>query len=255
MVSQDSTENRGTGHPLSEQSGMRQPLNFLYLLGPLALSNWNNQELRYSLRSISSLAGWVGITGPECPSWLRGVEHINVELLAGISRYKNMQRQLIAACESPLVPEDLILMNDDFIIRSTPEWDWTPTFLGPIVGQVDKGGTWKRTVVATGEWLKKNAGIAQPLSYEGHTPMPFKKSLALPVLYTCLAAETPLQFRSMYGNLVGIGGRQHPNAKRRDPAKWPSDSPFWSLRSTVEPNAKAFLEKMLPDRSRWEVEV
>lgn len=230
-------------------------MNFLYLLGPLGLSRWQNNEIRYSLRSIETAfaPAWVGITGPEMPAFLTGIEHIKVDIIPGISRYKNMQRQLLAACSQESTPEDLILMNDDFIVRATPPWDWTPTFIRPIghPAKEIRYNPWKRTVFDTGDWLREK-GIVDPLSYEGHTPMPFKKSLALPILTELLTTEKPLQFRSAYGNVVGIGGILHPNAKRGDPAKWPVNSPFWSLKGNLTDKAKTFLETWLNKPSKWE---
>lgn len=230
-------------------------LNFLYLLGPLNLSRWQNNELKYSLRSIDAAwdCGWVGITGPERPSFLTNpdLKHVKVEILPAFSRYKNMQRQLIAAMELDDTPEDLILMNDDFIVRSTPAWDWTPTYTGMIAPKAGKISAWKQTVLDTGNWLKAR-GVNAPICYEGHTPMPLKKSLALPVLKEILAYGKPLQFRSAYGNVVGIGGQLHPNAKRGDPEKWPSNTPFWSLKGNLTDKAKTFLETWLIKPSRWE---
>jgi hypothetical protein len=230
-------------------------MNFLYLLGPLNLSPWQNNEIRYSIRSIDVAfhPDWIGITGPEMPSFLTGIEHFKVDIKPDFSRYKNVQRQLILACEAESTPENLILMNDDFIVRSHPKWDWTPTFTRPIGKPVADGryNPWKRTVFDTGEWLRAK-GIVDPLCYEGHTPMPFKKSLALPILRELLSSEKPLQFRSAYGNVVGIGGQLHPNAKRADPDKWPVNSPFWSLKGHVTDKAKKFLETWLNKPSRWE---
>jgi hypothetical protein len=110
---------------------------------------------------------------------------------------------------------------------------------------------WRRTVADTGEWLKAR-GIQVPLCYEGHTPMPFKKSLAKPVLEALLAEEKDLQFRSAYGNLVLKGGNPHPNAKRSNPERWPDHTPFWSLKGRPSEKAKTFLETWLPNPSRWE---
>lgn len=230
-----------------------EPLNFLYLLGPLALSPWQNNEIRYSLRSVGSAytSAKIFITGPQVPAFLTGIEHIKVDILPDISRYKNMQRQILAACKSSFVPEKLILMNDDFLIRSTPVWDWTPTTI--TLAPKRKVNTWYKTILDTGSWLMRRKGIAFPLCYEGHTPMPFRKSLAIPILEELIAYASPLQFRTAYGNIVGIRGKAHPNAKRKNPDNWPANSPFWSLKGRVNATSKQFLEEWLPRPSRWEV--
>jgi hypothetical protein len=231
-------------------------LNFLYLLGPLSAASWENNEIRYSLRSLEATfdIGWVGIVGPEMPPFLTGVEHLQVELLPG-QKFRNLLNQLHAAMLSRRVPEDLILMNDDFMVRPTPVWDWTPTHMGLIPEQPKSKRQWHRSVHATGEWLKNTFhGSEPPLNYEGHTPMPIYKSLARTTLSYLLMETEPLQFRSAYGNMWHIGGKQHPNAKRKDPNKWPDETPFWSLKSTPDKAAKKFLEDWLPKPSRFEKE-
>jgi hypothetical protein len=230
-------------------------LNFLYLLGPLSAASWENNEIRYSLRSLEATfdIGWVGIVGPEMPPFLTGVEHLQVELLPG-QKFRNLINQLRAAMMSRRVPEDLILMNDDFMVRPTPVWDWTPTHMGPIPEQPKTKRLWHRSVHATGQWLTGELGIPHPLNYEGHTPMRINKTKASIVLDAITEIEPALQFRSAYGNMWTVGGKQHPNAKRKDPSKWPDHTPFWSLKSTPDKAAKKFLEDWLPKPSRFEKE-
>lgn len=225
-------------------------MNFIYLLGNLSLSRWDNNEIRYSLRSIEQAfsVDWVGIAGPEMPSFLTGIEHIKSNPTG--AKFKNQQRQLVAACLSDRVPDTLILMNDDFIVRSAPPWSWTSTHLGPII-EKKKMNSWRRSIFATGEWCK-DQGVLNPLNYEGHTPFSFSKSAMLPLLEKIVHSEQPLQLRTAYGNFLRIGGSQHPNAKRKDQTTWPAESPFWSLKGDVSDKAKIFLEGWLSKPSRWE---
>jgi hypothetical protein len=227
-------------------------LNFLYLLGPLELSRWQNNELRYSLRSLDTVFKYadIFIAGPEIPDFLSGITHIKVDIDPDLGKYKNMQRQLLAAVKTPDVPENLILMNDDFIMRSSPGWNWTPT-VTPWPDPHKKPNKWRRSVIDTRNWLAARGSVTS-LCYEGHTPMPFKKSIAKPLLEELLAAEKSLQFRSAYGNLVFDGGVLHPNAKRADPDRWPANTPFWSLKGRPNDKAKTFLEEWLSKPSRWE---
>jgi hypothetical protein len=221
-------------------------LNFLYLLGPLHLSGWDNNEIRYSLRSICKAfdVGWVGIVGPEMPAFLTGVEHIPVTLKAG--KFRNLLDQLYVATHAD-IPEDLVLMNDDFMVRPTPVWDWTPTHLGPIPAEPTSKRQWHRSVHATGEWVK-TVGVPNPINYEGHTPFRFARTLGQVVLTHMLTAgNDPLQFRTAYGNYWNIGGQQRPNAKQRDPEKWPADFPFMSLKAAPSKQMKAFLQNWLPE--------
>ncbi len=228
---------------------MRQ-LNFIYVLGLPALSTWQNNEFRYSLRSIAQFKpNWVGVAGPALPPFTCGLARIYCNPHES-SRYRNVQRQLLEACNSPDVPEDLILMNDDFIVRGSPIWDWRSTHMG-LIPQMTKPNQWKQTIEVTGQWLKKQS-VYEALNYEGHTPFPFKKSKMKPILEALLQESKVLQLRTAYGNMLKIGGVLHPNAKRDDPDKWPDKSPFWSLKGTPSPKAIAYLEKNYSKPSPWE---
>lgn len=223
-----------------------KPLNLLYVLGPASLSKWNNNEIRYSLRSWDATdAGWVGITGPWMPAFLTGITHIPVPHDENGNRYRNTQRQILAACNDERVPEDLVLLNDDFIVRNLDKWDWTPTHRGDVT-QRKTPNAWKQSIIDTVARYGR-------LNYEGHTPFRFQKSKAAPILEQLLQAKEILQFRTAYGNVNNIGGKKYPNAKRDDPDKWPADFPFWSLRSEPSEKAKRFLERWLSKPSRWEV--
>lgn len=227
-------------------------LNLLYILGPASLSRWQNNEIRYSLRSMDTAnIGWVGVAGPELPSFLTGVEHIKVPHQESGNRYQNAQRQIFEACSCEHVPESLVLMNDDFIVRSPETWNWTPTHRGTIRKQRTPNA-WKKSVYDTAAWVERR-GISSPINYEGHTPFLFSKSKAKLLLEEMQQTKEILQFRTAYGNLNNIGGRKYPNAKRDDPAKWPADFPFWSLSGEPNEKAKQFLQGWLTKPSRWEV--
>lgn len=232
---------------------MSKPLNLLYLLGHLKGSKWDCNEIRYSLRSMSTTndVEWVGIAGPEMPPFFRDVCHIKCEITEG-RKFHNLLAQLLIAMNDERVPEDLILMNDDFFMRDTPKWDWTPTHMGPVKEKYWNG--WSKSIYQTAEKLKE-LGIKEPLCYEGHTPMPIKKSLALATLQTIIpwTKDKTIQFRTSYGNLNAIGGSPHTNAKHKTLDKWPADSPFLSLQNTVNDEYKKFITETWPTPSRWEV--
>jgi hypothetical protein len=232
---------------------MRRRLNLLYLLGGEELSKWENNEIRYSIRSMTETnpVDWIGVTGPWLPSFLKDVHHTPVEI--GPKKFRNLLNQLLHATMDNAVPEELILMNDDFYMRKLPMWDWTPTFLGPVPAKPKNH--WQRTVWKTGEWLKAR-GIENPLSYEGHTPMPINKFKAQVTLKEMIPALDPLlamQFRTAYGNMWQIGGKHHTNAKHRSLDAWPDDSPFLSTKGTPREDIKDFITQTWPIKSRWEV--
>src|ERR1043165_8470666 len=138
-------------------------MNLLYVLGPLSLSTWSNNELRYSLRSVDSAGvDWVGIAGPEVPPFLTGVCHVPVRVDMEQNRYRNTQSQILAACIDPRVPEELILMNDDFVVQ--PGFtDRLPTHRGLVMHRKTPN-LWKQSIIDTCSWLQRY-GISDPLNY------------------------------------------------------------------------------------------
>lgn len=233
---------------------MRRHLNLLYLLGPEHLSKWENNEIRYSIRSMDSTnpIDWIGITGPWLPPFLKDVYHVPVQLPDN-KKFRNLLNQLLHAVTDDNVPEEFILMNDDFFMRKMPEWNWEPTYMGPVPAK--PRNHWQRTVWNTGEWLKKR-GIENPLSYEGHTPMPINKwkaQVTLRELIPAMDDKLAMQFRTAYGNMWSIGGNLHINAKHRNLAAWPNDSPFLSTKGEPIQEIKDFITQTWPIKSRWEV--
>jgi hypothetical protein len=194
---------------------------------------------------------WVGIAGPEVPAFFKDVCHIKCDIMDG-RKFHNLLSQLLTAMNDERVPEDLILMNDDFYMRDFPVWDWTPTHMGPVKDKFWNG--WSKSVFKTAEKLKE-LGIKEPLNYEGHTPMPIKKSLALETLRTIIpwTLDRSIQFRTAYGNINKIGGALHTNAKHKHLKLWPADSPFLSLQNTVKDEYKEFITTAWPNPTRWEV--
>jgi len=86
-------------------------MNFVYIC-----RGGENEELRYSLRSVVNSfpdsAVWVvgGI-----PKWYSG-NKISIEQNAG--KWANAVNNLNAITESPDIPEEFVLMNDDFFITN-----------------------------------------------------------------------------------------------------------------------------------------
>lgn len=168
-----------------------------------------NEELRYSLRSLANVPHErVWIFG-DPPSWVRGVNVVRIP--QGPNKYANAQAALVAACDHPDVSSSFVLMNDDFFaIRPTVvrSLHW-----GPLSGIVERyyGARVKesRYMVYMSRTLAtlKAFGIKGPLCYELHVPMVFEREKLRPILETGSFPDA-LLFRSMYGNVYRVGGEQ-----------------------------------------------
>ena len=90
-------------------------MDILYILG--TGSTWQNNEIRYSLRSVAENVknfGKVFIVG-ELPSFLKNVIHIPCGDLYRPA-WKNAYAKTRLACEDPRLSDDFFFMNDDFFI-------------------------------------------------------------------------------------------------------------------------------------------
>lgn len=182
-----------------------------------------NEELRYSLRSLSNLPhGQVWIFGG-APSWVNRAR-VNVVQVpeddysyrdAWLVKYRNARRNLTSACSVRGVAEHFTLMNDDFYVTeaipSVPVLNYGPKGVFDSY-YLDRTKVPSRYVI--GEWdtlgWLEEVGVESPLCYSLHVPMPIVKSSMGEIL--AMLPETlepngnPVHLRTAYGNLMDLGG-------------------------------------------------
>lgn len=188
-------------------------MNFVYLC-----RHGENEELRYSIRSVvkNTENPQIWLVGGK-PSWYTG-NFIKSD--QSKDKYENVVNSLntIVNCDS--IPDDFVLMNDDFY----------------IIKPIDKiktyhGGDFKKKVEIFSENAKssyytsllqntkkelQDAGIENPLDYAIHVPIELNKQKLSKVI------KTKISVRTMYGNLFNIGGIEIDDVKfhRRATRKW-----------------------------------
>lgn len=175
-------------------------------------------ELRHSLRSLANLPhnGEVWLVGDQAPDWLTGVRHIEGNL-AGV-KARNVLDNIARAVVHPDVPDQFLLMNDDFFVMqpSDAPVEHCGTLAEHIARQKTQHGWYPATLRATLDYLQ-SLGIADPLSYELHKPMRVDKARMRQALAECAEFEQydhpALQARSIYGNRWHIGGRRVADCK------------------------------------------
>ena len=177
----------------------------------------NNEELRYSLRSLSNLpVRQVWIVGYK-PTWVTGVGYIRGNPHIGV-RPSNGYANILLACRSEEIPDEFLLFNDDFFI--TEPMGSVPTAYRGTLGDHLKGlgksrsSWWGISLDRTMAELRK-AGHEDPLSYELHIPFPTVKERMRETLerYRRVQPQNPPQWRSLYGNEHRIGGVRYPDPK------------------------------------------
>lgn len=168
-----------------------------------------NEELRYSIRSlVKNLPNpniWVVGYKPE---WYVG-NFMPVEDIS--SKFNNIYNALMKVCDNDDIAEEFVLMNDDFFI--TKEIDSISAMHGGLLkDKIDSyrdivgDSRYVRILRSTYDFLLK-VGVANPIDYDIHVPMPMSRSLLKEV------AIMHLFPRSMYGNLTVAGGTEVKDVK------------------------------------------
>lgn len=218
----------------------------------------DNEELRYSLRSLRNLPhGEVWIAG-HCPPWLTNVHRIPVP--PAESKYASSTANLRAAADHDGVAERFVYCNDDFFIVE-PLAEVPALHRGPV-GDVlahyrtkyPDGMDYVDGMAATARLLDDHFEITDPMSYELHVPMVLERSKVRVALDT--AAEwgvRALHKRTLYGNLWRVGGSQVEDCKVHDyRSPWPA-GPFVSTCDSSFAGAHGrTIRRLFPDPSPYE---
>ena len=232
-------------------------IDLLYILG--RGSKWQNNEIRFSLRSVEKNLRDVGrifIIG-ECPRFLRNVIHI-----PAVDGFENKQMNAIfkirEACRTFDLSEEFVLMNDDFFfLKHTTRIQ--PHILGTLREAVrdhsTKAGYYFQALRQTLDLLQA-AGHEDPLDYEAHVPMILEKQKFLEITDAVEWAEVGYCFRSIYGNTYGLGGKKRKDTKvhRIEQLEELSNGDILSTadRVVLRPEFQRFIYNAFPHPSKYE---
>jgi hypothetical protein len=169
-----------------------------------------NEELRYSIRSVVKNLPHdnIWVVGQK-PNWYTG-NFIPVKDTR--MKYTNARNNLKALATNNDISKDFILMNDDFFIfKKIDELQYFYTGLlqdkALRFETFSASGAYTRMLYSTLEKLQE-LGIKDPLDYELHVPMIMNREKLLNVL----KVKNTL-WRSIYGNLYSVAGKQMPDVK------------------------------------------
>jgi hypothetical protein len=170
-----------------------------------------NEELKYSIRSVveSFPDSNIWVVGGK-PDWYIG-NYIKVD--QKLTKYKNAFYNLKSITESNEISESFVLMNDDFYIIK--KIDSIDNYHGGsllekinLYQKINSNSGYTRKLLAT---YKKvlSLGIEHALDYELHVPMIMEKEKLKEVLKN----QDQFLWRSVYGNLFNIGGKEMQDVK------------------------------------------
>lgn len=168
-------------------------------------SFWNNNELRYSLRSVEKHLknyGNVYIIGRK-PDWIQNVIHIPHEDATPFKE-KNIFVKILMACEMfTEMSERFLFMNDDHFLLENSNAELFPYYYKcPLETTLQRvtAGKYHRALLATYNELVFND--KPTLNFDGHIPIIYEKSRVreLRTMYPWDRYDTGFVMKSLYAN-------------------------------------------------------
>lgn len=218
-----------------------------------------NEELRYSLRSLSNMAevGTVWVVGDK-PAWLTGVEFVPGNLSS--SGHANVYQNILTACRIPDVSDEVLIFNDDFFVTDEVTVDVPQYYRSTLAEHLalprlrSGGKSWWRESLLTTQVCLQAVGKAGTLSYELHVPFPANRHLLRDTLerFAEVTPANPPQWRSLYGNLHvdPADAVKRPDSKAFAGGKL--GSPFHSTTDLSWRHYRTQMTKMFPEPSGYE---
>lgn len=215
-----------------------------------------NEELRYSLRSLVNLPHeQVWVFGGR-PNWLTGVRYKPVPQTK--QKNVNARHNLESACRDIEVSDPFILMNDDFYI--VEPIDALPAMhrgtVAEVIAEQESRGIGESSYTSAMRTTRARLvkmGYSKPLSYSLHVPMVVGKADMLAAIAAGEGIDRA-QYRTLYGNIAGIGGVKVPDVKLITKHDAFPDGPFASTSDRTFSAALPRLKALFPDPCQYERE-
>lgn len=172
----------------------------------------DNEELRYSLRSLENLPHRKVFIFGYIPKWIQNVE-ARPMIQHGLNKWEKTADSLWKVANEKDLSEDFILFNDDFFVMKPVKE--LPYYFDRTLEERVGDFTRKNMISSyTARLLDATAALKErgkpTRNYELHLPMIFNKEKykKLWELYPRIGAK-----RSLYGNEYNVGGIQRPDCK------------------------------------------
>jgi hypothetical protein len=187
----------------------------------------DNEELRYSLRSLANIPhDQVWIVG-DGPTWLRNVELVRVP--TGRDKQVTALQNLITACQHPDISDPFLIFNDDMFVmhkmQKVPSLDMGP--LERVIQEHQFGSAYRVAMQKTYDRLCQLVDDPSTLkSFELHIPMEIDK-LDMLMALSLVTGIHGVHNRTAYGNLFGVISSEAEDVKiyrtdkHRDYTQWP----------------------------------
>jgi len=236
-------------------------MDILYVLG--RGSEWEDNEIRYSLRSVEKHlrdVDKVWIIG-QCPDFLTNVNHILMED-ESLCKETNIYKKILRGCQENELSEDFLFMNDDhFFNHDYSTINFPYYYKGDILTVVRK----KRQYNNYGKYCDKTMRILHSLGhptkyFDVHTPIIYNKRKFIDVMTKYdWSSRIGMIVKSLYANSLRIDGEESNDCKINlfytedvfeDLIK---NEKIWSVGAVAAgKELKNVMDKMYPNKSKWE---
>ncbi len=180
---------------------------------------FDDQELKYSLRSIEKYLHGVGdvfIVGV-VPKWITNVIHIPAKDEVGVqNRAKNIFTKVMLAVNDERVTNDFLFMNDDhflkhdFIAGEFP-YHYRELDMVDTINRIKKLEWWKSLVTNTRDYLIANG---KPVKmFDTHCPIIYNKEKFSKLQQVDWNVPNGYGIKSLYANINEIEGSYYPDRK------------------------------------------
>ena len=226
----------------------------VYILGKGSL--YYNEELRYSLRSLSTFAPEIKrvlIVG-EKPNFINDkIEYHYVNEAEGNKEYR-IAMKICHACK--IVDSDFIFMNDDFFLTRAQNWNlnYAKETLNP------KGHDhYQKSILDTRDYLLSLE--CSTFNFDVHTPIVYnsKKFLDLmPHFEKSRVSSNGMVVKSLYGNIYGLEPTSYNDCKLSSLQTYADfnkiiDVPIISCSDGAWMNGvRSYMRKQFPNKSIYE---
>ena len=222
-------------------------------------SNWDDNELRYSLRSLEENfpnMGRVYVVTEILPKWLKNVVHLQAKDVHTRNKDANLIDKVLLACRSGVSQTFLRLSDDQCLLQP---WNGLDVWhMGSA--DVNKRGKWWRRCQRTCSYLKAQGRPV--LYYDCHCPFPVDRDTFIQVAEDAPYQEPPgMSINTMYFNSIDIprvrmNGQKiafHSPTGPKKIARLSEGKMFlgYSERGTNK-SMRRFLRRRFPEPSRFE---
>ena len=212
----------------------------------------NNEELRYSLRSLKNFPhNKVWIYG-YCPKWVKPDHYVRV-VQDQDNKWQNVNKMLRLACNNPKITDSFWLFNDDFFIMKpvkNPTNHYNGDLYKRIVRLEDNYGKITEYSQLLRDCCKELESLGcDTKNYTLHVPMLFNRKKALEVFSL---TEFP-GFRSLYANYFKIGGNQMRDVKITSKTKEYKDGIYLSTdERSFDGEVGKQIRSIFPNKCKYE---